>query len=286
MENEVKEDVVLNADEASAEGSALANEGSGEIVAESEGSSNEGEPAEFDPRAFMDAEEVVEDNAETKETTENVNDDNTAATKDDNGDLVWPDVSSSEDGKEGEQASEESSAEGDQAEVKDNVEENQPGEAVELTNDHFKKFASELGLEAESLDEIKNSLEGIIQENKSLKEEIKYSGNTNKKIEDLENFLKLDDETLMRKSLEADGLKGDKLDNAIDKYMDTGLLDVEALKVRSTLERTIQGERQSIVKAQEADVAKQQESRTESVKSFTEYMQSQESVFDMKLTGS
>jgi len=142
-----------------------------------------------------------------------------------------------------------------------------------------------LGLEANNIDEIKTSLETLVKENKELKEEVKYSGNTNKKIEDLENFLKLDDENLMRKSLEADGMAGDKLENVIDKYTDTGLLEVEALKIRSTLDRAIQSERQSIVKSDEADVAKQQESRTESVKSFTEYMQSQDSLFGFKLTG-
>jgi len=302
MANEEKENneaaPVLNADEASNEnagGETLANSVGSEVVEASVETSvdnnEEAEPAEFDPQAFAgvgepaatdENSEVEAENTEEK-TTENAGTDNDGGDSDDGDDFVWPDLhtnSSEEEDKE--VSSEEKQTES--TEIKDENS-SQEAEGTTLTDDQFKQFAKDLGLEANNLEEVKTVLDDLVKENKQLKEEVQYSGNTNKKIEDLEKFLKLDDENLMRKSLEADGLTGEKLDNAIEKYTNTGLLDVEALKVRSTLDKAIQSERQAIVKGQEAEVAKQQESRMESVKSFTEYMQSQDSLFGFKLTG-
>ena len=283
---------VLNADEQTSEGSAeVASEVSEASATENDVNNEKGEVAEaadFDPQAFLDTKtNSSSDSESTNETNEgSVNNDNND-TSDGDDDFEWPDLPTDSDDTKG---AESNTAEGEDksTEIKgeNSSEETTNSEtATTLTDEHFKQFANELGLEANNIDEIKTSLETLVKENKELKEEVKYSGNTNKKIEDLENFLKLDDENLMRKSLEADGMAGDKLENVIDKYTDTGLLEVEALKIRSTLDRAIQSERQSIVKSDEADVAKQQESRTESVKSFTEYMQSQDSLFGFKLTG-
>lgn len=284
MSEEKEEKTVLNAEE-QVSGDALVDKTEVETT-----NDNDAEPAEFDAAAFAGTAKVEETNegeeqeeGKTNETDTSADSDNSSDNSDDDDDFVWPDLSDSISDTEPEKKSEE-----DNGEIKPEGEEvSKPteGEALDLTDDHYKQFAKNLGLEADSLDEIKNSIDDIIKENNELKEEAKYSGNTNKKIENLENFLKLDDESLMRKSLEADGLKGDKLENVLDKYTDTGLLEVEALKVRNNIDKAVQSERQAITKSDEADVARQQESRTESVQSFTDYMQSQESLFGFKLTG-
>ena len=162
------------------------------------------------------------------------------------------------------------------------------GDSLEEKNsldpEQFKLFTNELGIEAESIDDIKNALEKITKENKELKE-AGIPKESNKKVEDLENFSKLDDESLVRKSYEADGLTGEKLENVIDRLLDSGMMDIEALKIRNNIDKAIQGERLNIEEAKKSEVAKQQQERQDAVESFSKFMQSTDTLFDFKLTG-
>jgi len=156
--------------------------------------------------------------------------------------------------------------------------------ATELTNDQFKAFADQLGLKAETMDEVKAVLDDLVAENAKLKEQ-GAEPISNKRIEDLNNFLKLDDEALVKRSLEADGLEGDKLEYAVDRLMDSGLIDVEAIKIRNNVEKAIKAETDNEIKAKEAEVARQQEEHDAAVNKFNDYMQSTDSLYGFKLTG-
>ncbi len=162
--------------------------------------------------------------------------------------------------------------------------ENSEAPATELTNDQFKAFADQLGLKAETMDEVKAVLDDLVSENAKLKEQ-GAEPISNKRIEDLNNFLKLDDEALVKRSLEADGLEGDKLEYAVDRLMDSGLIDIEAIKIRNNVEKAIKAETNNEIKAKEAEVAKQHEEHDAAVNKFNDFMQSTDSLGGFKLTG-
>lgn len=216
----------------------------------------------FDPKAFAAKENVADNNAGNND--------------DDLHGLSWPDLDDDDITSNNETVS-----------TKDNnVSSEKKGEDSKpvLNQEAFKTFASELGLEANNIDEIKETFQRLVEENTKLKESNKEPI-SNKRIDDLNKFLKLDDETLVRKSFEADGLTGDKLDYALDRLTDTGLIDVEALKIRNNIDRAIKAESQNVIKAKEAEFAKQEESREQAVKSFSDYMQRTDSLYGFKLTG-
>ncbi len=223
----------------------------------------------FDPAAFMNRDE---DNSSEEEEEES---------SDDNNDLAWPELSNDN------ESSEETEVTEKEGVVNNEETSNQEVASNEVTQDQFKSFTNQLGLEAENIEELKDVLNHIVEENNKLTKQLESPNQpvTNKRLDDLNNFLKLDDVDLVRKSLEAEGLKDDKLEYAVDRLTDTGLIDVEALKVRNGIEKAITSENQKIINEREENVAKQQESHTQAVESFGNYMQSVDSLFSFKLTG-
>jgi hypothetical protein len=274
---------VLNVEETVEGNSLVDNAGEQQSEQQTTEASTEDQAQEeitFDPKAFAASDDntETESSVDNKEEGEVTNGDSNNESEDD---FAWPDLPDvpSDDT--------DSTSVGDTqaTDNQDTTEATESTQATELSEDQFKSFVSELGLEANNMDDLKKVMNDLVEENSRLKEEATYGNATNKKIDDLQNFLKLDDEKLVRKSLEADGLTGEQLDDTVDKYMDTGLLNVEALKIRKTLEKAIQSERQSIQQADQAEVAKQQADREQAVKTFSEYMQSTDSLYGFKLTG-
>ena len=235
-----------------------------EVVSENTNSDDDFKIEAFDPKAFSSREEEEE---ETEEKTEEEEEDNT---------LAWPDLESKEEKTEEEKTEEEQI-------VNKESEDNNENNNSEVTQEQFKTFTNELGLEVENIDELKQVLNELVEENNKLKEG-PVSVVSNKRLDDLNNFLKLEDELLVRKSFEADGLKEDKLDYAIDRLLDTGLIEVEALKIRNNIEKAVKAENQNIINKREQESAKQEESHTEAVESFGNYMQSVDTLFSFKMT--
>tara|TARA_R110002074_G_scaffold51280_2_gene129742 strand:- start:38817 stop:39920 length:1104 start_codon:yes stop_codon:yes gene_type:complete len=241
-----------------------------EVVSENTNSDDDFKIEAFDPKAFSSREEEEE---ETEEKTEEEEEDNT---------LAWPDLESKEEKTEEEKTEEEKTEE--EQIVNKESEDNNENNNSEVTQEQFKTFTNELGLEVENIDELKQVLNELVEENNKLKEG-PVSVVSNKRLDDLNNFLKLEDELLVRKSFEADGLKEDKLDYAIDRLLDTGLIEVEALKIRNNIEKAVKAENQNIINKREQESAKQEESHTEAVESFGNYMQSVDTLFSFKITG-
>ena len=255
---------VLNVDEANSGDSLIENSGEQQETQEAQTQETqdqqEVEIDAFDPQAFLQGDSLEETKEEVKEEV-----------KEEDDAAAWPDIDGSS----------ETVKEEVKGETKEEVKEE---EKNSLDPEQFKLFTNELGIEAESIDDIKNALEKITKENKELKE-AGIPKESNKKVEDLENFSKLDDESLVRKSYEADGLTGEKLENVIDRLLDSGMMDIEALKIRNNIDKAIQGERLNIEEAKKSEVAKQQQERQDAVESFSKFMQSTDTLFDFKLTG-
>jgi len=236
----------------------------------------------FDPTAFM---------ARDEDSNEEDKDDNSGLDNTDNGDLAWPDLTADNDSESDNTNNSENKETLEQpvseATESQEVSNNEETAEVEVTQQQFKAFTSQLGLNAQNIDELKEVLDHIVEENNKLNKQLESPNQpvSNKRLDDLNNFLKLDDSDLVRKSLEAEGLKDEKLDYAVERLMDTGLIDVEALKVRNGIEKAIKSENEKVINEREQNVAKQAESHTQAVEAFGNYMQGVDSLFSFKLTG-
>lgn len=151
-----------------------------------------------------------------------------------------------------------------------------------LTDEHFSAFAEELGINAKSMTELKDAMLELEADNKRLQES---SGNnvTSKKITALESYLKFDDKELLQKDLEAQGFKGEQLEEAMDTLQDNGMLKVEAAKVRNAINSSIQNERSEITQSARDEDAKQLKEREDSVKSLNTYLSKQTEMFGFKM---
>jgi len=151
-----------------------------------------------------------------------------------------------------------------------------------LTDEHFSAFADELGIKAKNMTELKEAMLELEADNKRLQESA-GSNVTNKKIETLQSYLKFDDKDLLQKDLEAQGFRGDQLQEALDTLQDNGMLKVEAAKVRNAINGSIENERSAITQSARDEDAKQLRDREESVKALQTYLGDQTEMFGFKM---
>jgi hypothetical protein len=153
-------------------------------------------------------------------------------------------------------------------------------EVLDISTEQFSVLSEQLGLEAKNTEELKNSLNEIVSENKRLKENYPK---TNEKIGNYENLLNLDDKDLVRQNLIADGFDGNELENAIERYLDNDLIDIEAKKVRNTLNSAIDFEKKELMNEDKNEIAKQEQERQEGIKDLNTHLGSTDQMFGFKM---
>jgi regulator of replication initiation timing len=84
-------------------------------------------------------------------------------------------------------------------------------------------------------------------------------------------------------SLEKDGFEGEALQDAVDKYIDNGLLEIEAKKIRNTIDKAIVGEQNKETQSTVDADAKQQQEHAESVKQLEEHISKTDTMFGFKM---
>ena len=81
--------------------------------------------------------------------------------------------------------------------------------------------------------------EEFVETYNSIREEVEFLKKSypekNEKIESFENLIKLEDKKLVERSLKADGFEGVELENALERMLDNDMIDIEAKKIRNTL---------------------------------------------------
>ena len=125
-------------------------------------------------------------------------------------------------------------------------------EKEEAADIDWKSVAKTLGLdENTSVEEIKEKLQP-----KQETEQPVQTDNTSK----LKEFLKLSDKELLAEEMKADGMAEDKIEEALDKMEDSGLLIREAHRIRRQLQSAIKSEAQQekIQALEQEKVQKQQ----------------------------
>jgi regulator of replication initiation timing len=263
-----------------------------------EGAENMEQNNDFDPSAFAGSGivENVENNENTNvesNTTNNETNENTSSNEDDDISFSWDDTLNSDDNTDDNNDTStgndnvndnventDDNLENVNTDENQNTENNESTQVQGISDEQFQAFKTELGLEANSIDELKKSMQEIVEEN----ERLRTGGPlTNDKIKRFQEFKKLNSEELVKKDLEAQGFSGEKLTETIDTLKDNGLLDIEATKVRNAIDRAIKREEDGLMnRSKEAD-AKQQADREKSVKQLKGYIDEQTEMFGFKM---
>lgn len=154
------------------------------------------------------------------------------------------------------------------------------GNALAISDEQFSAFSEDFGLKAKNKEEFRNELKSIQEENERLK---KNYPKTNEKIDTYEKLVNLEDNELVRQNLIADGFKGEDLENAVERYLDNGLIDIEAKKIRNTLNNAIVAEKQAIVDSDAQEDAKQIQEREEGITKLNSFLSSTDEMFGFKM---
>lgn len=114
-------------------------------------------------------------------------------------------------------------------------------------------------------------------------QEFKTQNLESETVTKLRDFLKYDDESLLKKDLELQGFKDDKLDEALDTYKYNNTINIEAQKIRNTLNKAIKVEQNKIFESQKADQAKLDAERDKSVADLKNHLNTTETMFGFKM---
>lgn len=121
----------------------------------------------------------------------------------------------------------------------------------------WNEVGSEFGVEAKSKDE-------FVQQVKSL---IENPVQDNDKINQIQEFIKRNDEELVIADMQASNFDNDYIEDTVTKLKESGLLKREALQIRTQLQKFVQKERQNIrdeqVKAERESIQAQQKAKQE-----------------------
>ena len=143
------------------------------------------------------------------------------------------------------------------------------------TDDSWKDIAEAVGINADDYETFIETLKG--------QKDLASKGATNQKIEGLNKLVSLDDETLMRKELEARGFTSDEIEDEIDILIENNTIRSKAREVRKDLESLISAEKNSIAtQTQEVDATQQQEIE-EAAAELRDYMSKTTEMFGGKI---
>jgi hypothetical protein len=216
---------------------------------------------DFDVSAFADA-PIVREEVKAEEDGEGEG-------EEENGDVVnW--ASYEEDGDDGGKG-----GEGEQAELEN-------AKPTAASTESFKAVADELGLKFETIEELKEHLIKVEDENNKLRTSSGSSA-TNDAITKLTNLKNKDSEELVRLSLEKQGFTGEELEDAVDKYIDNGMIDIEAKKIRNTIDNAIVNEQNKLTQSTVDADAMQQKEHEESVKKLGEHLSQTKTMFGLAM---
>ena len=218
-----------------------------EVSKEADAETTEEQGEDFNPSQFMSYDrETVEDLKEDSETeSEPVSEDSKEDS--DDGSLSWDDVETEtkEEEKEEEVKQDDPWSSLDDDLNTENVEEQKTEEVVEEAKPEaakevpegldWKKVSEELGVEANSKEELLGQLNKETQE-------AEYN---NSVIDQLQDFLKLSDRDLLQKELKMQGQMEDyEIEENLDKLEDSGMLKYQANSLRGSVRSAIKQEQQ------------------------------------------
>ena len=224
---------------------------------------NKEEIPAFDPKAFTNDEEVKTE--ETEEVTEETE-------------------ASEETTEEGEEVDEDGfewgSVENEQKEAKPEEEDWDPApkqeekkESIEEAVYDWEALGKEFGVQAKNEQEFKQAI------NKA----IKTPAPVNDTIQNLQDYLKLDDNSLVKSDLEASGLEKEEVQDTLDRLSDSGLLKREAIMIRKNLQNYIVNERDKLRHKQAQQRQQEEQANLNTRRSLQTYIKGKEDFFGGKV---
>lgn len=250
------------------------------------------ETSTFDVSAFVTqpTRQEINKNESSQESTEQNEVQQELSNESEESDFVWgTDISvddesnqnenegnTNENGQEQEESSE-GSADSSNSNTGD---QSSSSDTLTISDEQFSVFSEELGLTAKTKDEFTESIKKIVEENEKLKKNYPKS---NEKIDTFEKLINLDDKELVKQNLIADGFEGEDLENAIERYLDNGLIDIEAKKIRNTINKAIDNERKLLIDSEVQSEAMQSQEREEGIKELNKYLNSTDEMFGFKM---
>jgi len=227
----------------------------------------------FDASAFSDTPIVKKEEVE-EDKDGGLDDDNTTDEDGDDG-IIW---SGYDDDTE---VGDETVIKEEAPVVEDKVTESKE-EPQTVSKEAFNQVATELGLKFESIDEMKEHLMMLEEENNKLRKHTGSSASSPavQKLQDLRNKT---DEELVKISLEKDGFEGDDLQDAVDKYIDNGMINIEAKKIRNTIDKAIINEQNKVTQSTVEADAKQEAEYKKSVLQLGEHISKTETMFGFSM---
>ena len=216
----------------------------------------------FDAKAFADNEADV-----TNETKEEVKEETTQE-------------ESEETSEEGEDDFEWGSVEDKKVEASETDEdwdptpkEEEKKESIEEAVYDWETLGKELGVSAKNEQEFKQAV------NKALK----TPAPVNDSIQNLQDYLKLTDKSLVKSDLEASGLQKEEIEDTLSRLQDAGLLKREAVMIRKNLQNYIANEREKLRNTQNRKKQEEEQLNLKTRKSLQGYIKSKEDFFGGKV---
>lgn len=251
---------------------------------------NENKQDEFDASAFStDSTESKASNTSTQntDTEDNTDDDSSTDSDDDFNAFSWDNYESdTQENTDNENVNSNNDSKSQQDEnnnVVENVDKDNSTQPSSLTDDTFKAVASELGLEANNLQELKETLQQIDQENKDLRSQL-ASGVDNDEIKKFKSLKAKEDKELLLLDLRSKGFSEEEAQEAVDVYSDNGTLRIEAKKIRNQLDSAIVREQNKAFESDKQAQARQEQETQEAIREITEQVNSMTEMFGFAIT--
>ena len=215
----------------------------------------------FDPKAFADNETSAKTESK-EEVKEEPQEESEESEENEEDDFVW------------------GSVEQEQQEVKEEDEDWDPApkqeekkESIEEAVYDWEALGKEFGVSAKNEQEFKQAI------NKALK----TPAPVNDTIQNLQDYLKLTDKSLVKSDLEASGLQKEEVEDTIGRLQDAGLLKREAIMIRKNLQNYISNEREKLRKTQTRRKQEEEQVNLNTRKSLQKYIKSKEDFFGGKV---
>jgi hypothetical protein len=233
---------------------------------------------EFNPNAFLETDTVAVDTPEddvevTDEDKEESTDDSTAEAEDEK-----QEGGSSTEDDESKEDAEEASADSDwdivgetEAEVEDKTETEDDTKVESNDNEAWRTIADDLGMEVNSVDELKQRL--------LHQKELAKKGLTNEKVDTWKGLKSLEDEALVRKELEAKKYSEEEIEDEIDVMIENRTLKGKARDIRNDLDAAIENEIQALSEQPELDDSMSDEEVEEARRELKDYLSKTEEFF-------
>lgn len=149
----------------------------------------------------------------------------------------------------------------------------------------FSAFAKEAGIEAKDETEFLSKFKEQQKELNDLKS-LALGGVTSKEIESVSSLLKLSNEDLVRHDYKLQGLDENIINEAVDKLKDNGMLDVEAAKVKATINKYINNKKIEKINSDKQAQVQAEQANQANLKAIREQMNKTDTLFGFKIATS